>query len=134
MEYQPLHPVEGSLMLYYDQLNTISKHLQREPQMQTNAKINAVTDPHTHNEELGQSFKLHQRKKRDNWPEWQQARYKMLNSYHDQEMFSAPMEKPHGANTHHMLWRYTIKMCSTKKARMVCDRSSHQGTIMLGHL
>jgi hypothetical protein len=59
MEYQPLHPVEGSLMLYYDQLNTISKHLQREPQMQTNAKINAVTDPHTHNEELGQTFKLH---------------------------------------------------------------------------
>jgi hypothetical protein len=59
---------------------------------------------------------------------------KILNSYHEQEMFSAQMEKPHGANTHHMLWRYTIKMCGTKKARMVCDRSSHQGTIMLGHL
>lgn len=27
--YQPLHPIEGSLMLYYDQLNVIVQHLQQ---------------------------------------------------------------------------------------------------------
>lgn len=57
----------------------------------------------------------------------------MLDSYLEQEMFSDLMEKPPGTNMHHMLWHYTIKMCGTKKARMVCDGSSRQGTIMLGH-
>jgi hypothetical protein len=35
VQYQPLHPVEGSLMSYYDQLNVIAKHLQQESWLQT---------------------------------------------------------------------------------------------------
>jgi len=57
----------------------------------------------------------------------------MLDSYLEQEMFSDPMTKPMGANTHHMLWRYTIKMYGTRKACIVCDGSSRQGTITLRH-
>jgi len=57
----------------------------------------------------------------------------MLNSYHNQEMFSDPMPAPTNVNIHHMLWRYTMKMCGTRKARMVCDGSARQGTITLGH-
>jgi hypothetical protein len=57
----------------------------------------------------------------------------MLDSYHDQGMFSEPMEAPTHANVPHMLWRYLIKMCRTRKARMVCDGSQRQGTITLGH-
>jgi hypothetical protein len=57
----------------------------------------------------------------------------MLNSYHEQGMFSEPMEAPEHANIHHMLWRYLIKMCGTCKACVVCDGSPHQGTITLGH-
>jgi hypothetical protein len=48
-------------------------------------------------------------------------------------MFSEPMEAPQNANIHHMLWRYLVKMCGTRKARMVCDGSPRQGTITLGH-
>jgi len=57
----------------------------------------------------------------------------MLNSYQDQGMFSDPMPTPADANIHHMLWRYTIKMCGTRKAQMVYDGSARQDTITLGH-
>ena len=40
------------------------------------------------------SAKLNELKKRPDWPEWQKARYKMLDSYLDQEMFSDSMENP----------------------------------------
>jgi hypothetical protein len=43
------------------------------------------------------------------------------------------MEVPDKANVHYMLWCYMFNMCGTRKARMVCDRSSRQGTITLGH-
>jgi hypothetical protein len=39
ISYQPLHPVEGSLMLYNDQLNAISQYLQFEPHTQATASI-----------------------------------------------------------------------------------------------
>jgi len=57
----------------------------------------------------------------------------MLDSYHEQGMFSEPMPAPANSNIHHMLWRYVLKMCGTRKARMVCDGSPRQGTITLGH-
>jgi hypothetical protein len=94
MEYQPLHPVEGSSMLHYDQLNAVSKHMQGEPNTETTAMVNSITDTNIKPDELGQSFKLNQLKKRPDWPEWQKARYKMLDSYLDQEMFSDSMENP----------------------------------------
>jgi hypothetical protein len=58
----------------------------------------------------------------------------MLDSYHDQGMFSDPMHAPSGTNIHQMLWKYLIKMCSMQRARMVCDGLRCQGaSITLGH-
>jgi hypothetical protein len=57
----------------------------------------------------------------------------MLDSYHEQGMFSEPMSAPANSNIHHMLWRYVLKMCGMRKARMVCDGSPRQGAITLGH-
>jgi hypothetical protein len=148
---QPLHPIEGSLMLYYDQLNTIAHHLKDNSrptitQLTIDHTVGTETtpspiettlypavNPAVNPADLGTTFTLKQLKKRDDWLLWHQARYKMLDSYKEQGMFSEPMELPHGANVHHMLWRYTIKMCATRKARMVCDGSARQGTITLGH-
>jgi len=58
---------------------------------------------------------LKELKRRPDWPKWRQARYTMLDSYHSQGMFSEPMPTPAKANIHHMLWRYTMKMCGTRK-------------------
>jgi deoxyuridine 5'-triphosphate nucleotidohydrolase len=139
VQYQPLHPIKGSLMLYNDQMNVVAKHL-------TTANNANDTDPNTHQhmpqitqvndiskDDLGKTFTLKQLKKRYDWPQWQQARYKMLDNYQDQGMFGDPMEAPKGANIHHMLWRYMVKMCGTRKARMVCDGAPRQGTITLGY-
>jgi hypothetical protein len=113
--------MKGSLMLYYDQLNVIGQHI-------------TLDDAFTPLEsDLGKFFTLKQLKQRPDWHLWCKARYKMLNSYQDQGMFSDPMPTPADANIHHMLWRYTIKMCGTRKAQMVCDGSARQDTITLGH-
>jgi hypothetical protein len=52
-EYQPLHPVEGSLMLYYDQLNAISKHMQGNSNTETTATVNSITDANIKPDKLG---------------------------------------------------------------------------------
>jgi hypothetical protein len=152
VQYQPLHPTEGSLMLYYDQMNVVAKHLQAAytphkalPQQTTSdgqptdegrvctAISPANTDASADNPDLGKSYTLRELKQRADWDEWRQARYTMLNSYQEQGMFSEPMATPAEANIHHMLWRCVYKLCGTRKARMVCDGSARQGTITLGH-
>jgi deoxyuridine 5'-triphosphate nucleotidohydrolase len=131
------HPTEESLHLYYDQLNVIAEHLQQYHHMATTttdkAVIHTATGPSPPDKELGQMFTWWQIKQRSDLSEWKSKRYKMLNDYHQQGMFGAPMKKLPKANVHHMLWRYAIKQDGTKKARMVCDRSPRQGTITLGH-
>ncbi len=144
VKHHGTHPVEGSLMLYYDQLNIIGQHLKNAYTAQP-AEIRQINQqerpmaapnippPGVSSSDLGQFFTLKQLKKRNDWELWRKARYKMFDSYADQGMFSDPMPAPQAANIHHMLWRYTIKMCGTRKARMVCDGSARQGTITLGH-
>jgi hypothetical protein len=48
-------------------------------------------------EDLGKTFKLKELKARPDWNMWQQARYKMLDDYSSQDMFSDPMMEPKGA-------------------------------------
>jgi hypothetical protein len=138
-------------MLYYDQLNIIAKHLHKTTSPTPNPPEDTLPipdPPHSvdnstvirsvqlsiiDQSDLGKSFTLKELKKRPDWNEWRQARYTMLNSYHDQGMFGAPMEAPQNVNIHHMLWKYSIKMDGVRKARMVCDGSPRQGTITLGH-
>jgi hypothetical protein len=104
VQYHGIHLMKGSLMLYYDQLNVIGQHI-------------TLDDAFTPLEsDVGKFFTLKQLKQHPDWHLWRKARYKMLDSYQDQGMFSDPMPAPADANIHHMLWRYTIKMCGTRKA------------------
>jgi hypothetical protein len=96
-------------------------------------RISQLKDPAISEEELVKFFTLQQLKVRQDWPQWQEARYKMLDNYQEQEMFGPPMQPPKGVNIHHMLWRCMIKMCRTRKACMVCDGAPKQGTIKLGY-
>jgi hypothetical protein len=150
IQYHSLHPTEGLLMLYYDHLKVIAQHLHPKPSQTPthtstptidddadtsthplDAHIHNIDDPHINPNDIGQFFRLNQLKKRPDWQQWQQARYKMLDDYKNQDMFSEPMPEPKDANVQHMLWRYTVKMCGMRKARMVCDGSPSQGTITL---
>jgi len=45
----------------------------------------------------------------------------MLDQYHEQGMFGAPMPLPKRANVFRMLWIFLLKLDGTKKSRMVCD-------------
>ena len=84
--------------------------------------------------ELAQSFTKKQLLKRDDWPDWERSQYKQLDQYWEQGMFSSPLPLPHNANALHMLWRFNLKVCGTKKSRMVCNGSPHQkGTVTVGH-
>ncbi len=123
-----IHPHQGIPQLYFDQLNIIGQHLQAIKHDQ-NAKATirtlypngSTTNPTTsHSQPLpesepnaAQKFPLQQLCKRDDWPEWQKSRYKMLDKYREQGMFGQPMALPTGANALHMLWTYLLKICGT---------------------
>jgi hypothetical protein len=152
-----VHPMEGILQIHFDQLNIIAKHLEDIRKDQETKRMdnlptpsNAVirvnvdampTDPPAApppalppEDTVAKSFSKKQLLKRDDWLEWQQGIYKQLNMYWDQGMFSNPMPLPANANALHMLWRYNLKACGTKKCRMVCNGSPRQkGTVTLGH-
>lgn len=147
-----IHPHQGIPQLYFDQLNTIAQHLKSiDEDLQQNQPITTIrtteasnksthstdaTEPCTITSEtqLSRSFKLSELQKGDDWPEWQQSRYKMLDQYLEQGMFSDPIPLPQNANALHMLWTYLQKICGTRKSGMVCNVSRRQkGTVTLGH-
>lgn len=137
-----IHPMEGIPQLYFDQLNVIAQHLQQQPTIKlTNAIPNANTIPPTTQEQSqnpdpdrGKFFKLKDLKQRPDWPQWRQSRFAMLDQYHNQGMFSQPQPLPAGANALHMLWTYFLKLCGTRKSRMVCNGNPRQkGTVTIGH-
>jgi len=58
----------------------------------------------------------------------------MINQFQEQGMFSEPQPLPQNPSALHMLWTYILKVCGTKKARMVCNGNPRQKeTIVLGH-
>jgi hypothetical protein len=129
-EYHCLHPVDSNPVLYWDQLNVISKikhdiNLQAEQtrllqqqennitQDTTQAFIRILTQQHNstikHNQQSSEPkteilFMLTQLKQHDDWPEWQKSRYKQLNQFHEQGMFGDLMIKPTNAYTHYPLF------------------------------
>jgi hypothetical protein len=105
VQHHGIHPTEGSLMLYYNQLNVIAKHL-NAAYPQPSPTNNTPHVRHTMGEpppapnipnstestdtvipplqsELGQFFTLKQLKKRSDWDLWCKARFKMLYSYQE---------------------------------------------------
>jgi len=93
------------------------------------------TEPSTTlTEPTSQAFTLKQLKQRDDWPDWQQSRFKMFDQYKTQGMFSEPMPHPPNANDIRMLWTFQLKMDGTKKSRMVAHMNARvRNTITLGH-
>jgi hypothetical protein len=122
--HHPAHTASDTLHPATTASDTVALHAPMD--------VNA-SQPTPHPSDLGKTFTPRELKKRDDWEAWRKARYKMLDSYREQGMFSAPMEAPQQANIHHMLWRCVCKMCGTRKACMVCDGSPRQGTITLGY-
>jgi DNA-binding XRE family transcriptional regulator len=128
-----IHPHEGIPQLYFDQLNTIAQHLQAiKPTMRNlQAPTHSTNDPP---EPMSQSFTLKQLKQCNDWPEWQQSRYKMFDQYKAQGMFSEPMPLPPNANAIRMLWTFQLKLDGTKKSRMVAHMNARvRPTITLCH-
>jgi dUTP pyrophosphatase len=124
------HPTEATVRV--QTANSSTDHaIETPPEKQTPTEKPPPLPPE---EELAQSFTKKQLLKRDDWPDWQRGIYKQLNQYWNQGMFSTPMPLPINANALHMLWRYNLKACGTKKCRMVCNGSPGQkGTVTLGH-
>jgi dUTP pyrophosphatase len=124
-----IHPQQDIPQLHFDQLNIIAKHIQSinhkcaqestVRQLDSSTTTPSTSQSQTH--EHPQSFTPSQLRKRPDWPEWQQAQYKMLNQYLAQGMFSDPQALPMNANALHMLWTYVLKVCGTRKAMMVCN-------------
>jgi hypothetical protein len=129
-----IHPQEDIPQLYFDQLSIIAKHLRNAkkhntPTIRTTQNSNSFPE-----EDTAQSFTLKQLKQRPDWPEWQKSRYKMLDQYKEQGMFSNPMPLPTNANALHMLWTYLLKVCGTRKGRLICNGNPRQkGTVTIGH-
>jgi dUTP pyrophosphatase len=145
-----VHPMDGHLNIYHDQLSAFAQHVyaaekehraqlhkqQEGPGPPNGDTIRVITDaPPTEPQdpEMGKFFKLKQLKDRDDWPIWQQARYKQLDQYEAQGMFSDPLALPMDCSASFMLWTFVFKMDGTKKARMVCDGARNRTATSLGH-
>jgi len=138
-----IHPQEGIPQLYFDQLNTIAKHLQDirptvrqlQPHTPTTEPSKIPTPTAAPPEEpSSQAFTLKQLKQRADWPEWKQSRFKMFDQYKAQGMYSEHMALPPNANALRMLWTFQLKVDGTKKSRMVAHMNARiRNTITLGH-
>jgi hypothetical protein len=64
------------------------------------------------------------------WNDWQESEYLQLNQYEDQGMFRQPMAVLEEDAVFHLVWTYNIKAVDgRKKARCVCDGSTHSGQV-----
>ena len=157
----PIHTEKGLPQLFYDQLNTVSKHLfelRHDPayneRFATILGLDDMSDSHMSEEnrkiledlhgliahkvdslELTKSrAKLSRRKLKEctDWDDWQQSEFKQLDQYHAQDTFGEPTTLPRGANVLNLLWTYLIKDDGRKKARCVCNGSKNmRGSVTL---
>ena len=148
---QSIHQDHGLPMLYFDQLATISRHLNNIKMMKSASNTPPTQKIDISNQEQTRYLakmlhavktfgtlrsatailpknkrstnKLTRRKLKNgnNWKDWQDSEYKQLDQYHDQKMFGNPCQLPAGANVLDLLWTYLIKTDGTKKARCVCN-------------
>ena len=146
-----MHHEQGLPMMYFDQLATISKHLQNikhETINNTDPTISKIDDSPNQTKKYflkmlhavatqgtlraakailpknkRSSTKLTRRKlkKLPEWNDWLKSEFKQLDQYHEQKMFGEPCPLPSGANVLDLLWTYLVKVDGTKKARCVCN-------------
>ena len=115
-----VHPVEGIMQIYFDQMNVIAKHLEELAQERQQAAMSTqptvrnlngsvIDEPNDssppkeppppqpppspnieHVDEVAQSFTKKQLLKRHDWHDWEQGQFKQLDMYWNQGMFSNP--------------------------------------------
>ncbi len=70
--------------------------------------------------------------KQDDWTDWQDYKYLQLNQYDSQGMFGDPVTVDKDDAVFHLVWTYNVKaLDGRKKARCVCDGSSHSGSVQV---
>ncbi len=68
--------------------------------------------------------------KQEDWMDWQNSEYLQLNQYANQGCFGAPVSVEKEDTIFHLVWTYNIKaLDGRKKARCVCNGSSHSGSV-----
>ena len=162
-EKLPMHDDQGIPMMYFDQLATISTHLQQIQNNESDKTINPEENKSAPNSIISniikvlkndsstslvnklqqilpkskvKSKKLTRRKLKGtaDWDEWKLAEWKQLDQYHGQNMFGPPCPLPPGANVLNLIWCYNVKDDGRKKARMVCNgRPSNKNTVIFGY-
>ncbi len=64
------------------------------------------------------------------WDEWQQSEYRMLDQYEAQGLFGAPVPATDTAAIFNLVWTYVIKeLDKRKKAQCTCDGSTCGGQV-----
>ena len=141
MEKTAMHPQNGVPIIFHDQLNIISEHLQsiklsmEERNKKHQKYLTAIIPQVSTLKSSKKRAKLTRKilKQQEDWSEWLQSEHKQLTQYENQGMFSDPTPIPPDANSLPFIWTYLIKECGTKKARGVCNGSPRmKGTVTLG--
>ncbi len=113
-----IHPHHGIPQLYFDQLNIIAKHLKSINQdeqstiwsLQQPSSNDTMSAPQTtDNPDAGQFFTKKELQKCQDWNEWQQSIYKMLDQYQGQRMFSDPVPLPKEKKCFRYAWGVLFK-------------------------
>jgi deoxyuridine 5'-triphosphate nucleotidohydrolase len=152
----------GIPMMYYDQLNAVSTHLEQIKNGDINKRINENENSKSNLHPVKQAIKLMEttsdniiakltgilpkskirgskltRKKLKNgkdWDKWKLSEWKQLDQYYGQKTFGDPCPLPKDANVLNLLWCYDVKTDGRYKARMVCNgKPSNKNTAIFGY-
>ena len=161
-ERRALHPSTGIPMMFFDQLVTISQHLQQIKNGDEDKTLNGQKmEPPNHStvdqickacqniqptivnilqqilpKSKMKSKKLTRKKLKNgnDWERWNGSEFKQLQQYEDQDTFGIPCPLPPNANCLNLLWAYSIKEDGTLKARCVCNgQPSNKNTVIFGY-
>ena len=70
--------------------------------------------------------------KQDDWTDWQDSEYLQMNQHDSKGMFGNPVLITPDDAVFHLVWTYNVKaLDDRKKARCVCNRSSHSGSVQI---
>ena len=121
---QPLHLSVDQLQVIHD-IQRDSPVSDPTPDQQVPLTVRSLnTTTHgTADEQLLGSFTRRKLRRLPNWPDWQAAEFKQLDSMAKQEMYGAPVFPPLDAIILRQHWNYAIKSDGTRKARNCCDGS-----------
>jgi hypothetical protein len=140
---QPL-TASGIPQLHFDQLHTIAHHLHvlkygedydlwedksSMPLVHEDTVHQAIAD-----DQAVARFTRRQLRRREDWQVWKEAEWKQLTSYHTQDMFGEPIQRPSKATVLPFVWTYLFKDGIKPKARGTCNGGKRYGkAVTLAH-